>query len=110
MGNDATAFLSQLTTSTSSVTENELQAITAYFEKKADNKMAAASLTLAVIAGSISQNLRPMEVLDQFKELSTKQLDGYLAYFLNSNRYPTSLLGINNNPTASKYVSRAIVP
>ncbi|CAB4129520.1 hypothetical protein UFOVP116_30 [uncultured Caudovirales phage] len=107
---DPTTFLSQFTSSTYSITENELMAITAYFEKKADNKAAAASLTMAVISGAIAQNLKPMEVLDQFKQMSTKQLDSYLAYFLNSNRYPTSLLGINNNPTASKYVSRSIVP
>lgn len=104
------AFLTQFTETTPVISENELSAITAYFEKRADNKAAAASLTMAVIAGAVAKNLKPMEVLDQFKQMSSKQLDGYLAYFLNSSRYPTSLLGVNNNPTVGKYVARSISP
>ena len=92
------------------ISENELNAIIGYFQKKTPNKEAANALALAVIQGSVEQNLPPMEILDQFKKLPQDQIDTYLAYFLNLSRYPTSLVGLSNIPTVSKYVSRSILP
>ena len=92
------------------ISENEFNAIIGYFQKKTPNKEAANALALAVIQGSVEQNLPPMEILDQFKKLPQDQIDTYLAYFLNLSRYPTSLVGLSNIPTVSKYVSRSIFP
>lgn len=92
------------------ISENELNAIVGYFQKKTTNKQAADALALAVISGSVEQDLPPMEILDQFKRLPQDQIDTYLAYFLNLSRYPTSLVGLSNVPAVSKYVSRSILP
>lgn len=42
-------------------------------------------------------------------ELIENELNAYLTMFLNLNRVGTSLLGINNTPPVSKYVSRTIL-
>lgn len=91
------------------ISENELSAIVAYFESRTTNKQAAQALALAVISGAVEQDLRPMEILDQFKSLPQQQLDTYLAYFLNLTRYPTSLVGLSTVPVANKYVARSIL-
>lgn len=92
------------------ISQNDLNAIVAYFQKRTPNKQAANALSLAVISGSVMQDLKPMEVLDQFRKLPQQQLDTYLAYFLNLTRFPTSLIGLGNIPTTSAYVTRSILP
>tara|TARA_B110000977_G_C10947469_1_gene443352 strand:+ start:667 stop:1035 length:369 start_codon:yes stop_codon:yes gene_type:complete len=92
------------------ISENEINAIVGYFQKRTPNKDAANALALAVINGAVEQNLPPMEILDQFKRLPQDQIDTYLAYFLNLTRYPTSLVGLSNVPAVSKYVARSILP
>lgn len=92
------------------IAENEFNAIVSYFEKRAENPIAANALALAVLTGALEQDTSPMEVLDRFKSLSQKQIDTYLAAFINFSRYPTSLLGVSNAPVTSKYVERAIRP
>jgi len=91
------------------ISENELSAITGYFETRTKNKTAANALALAVISGAVEQDLRPMEILDQFKKLPQQQLDTYLAYFLNLTRYPTSLVGLSTIPVTNQYVARSIL-
>jgi hypothetical protein len=91
------------------ISENELSAIIGYFESRTNNKLAANALALAVITGAVEQDLRPMEILDQFKKLPQQQLDTYLAYFLNLTRYPTSLVGLSTLPVPNTYVSRSIL-
>lgn len=92
------------------ISDNDFSAILSYFEKRADNPIAANALALAVITGAIAQDAPPMEVLDKFKTFNKQQIDSYLAAFINLSRYPTSLLGISNAPTVSKYVERSIKP
>lgn len=92
------------------ISENELNAIVGYFSSRTDNKQSAEALAIAVLTGSVEQDLSPMQVLDQFKKLDQKQIDTYLAYFLNLTRYPTSLVGLSSTPVASKYVTRSILP
>ena len=104
------AFFQQYFDKPIAISENELRAITGYFQKRTPNKQAADALALAVISGSVEQDLPPMEILDQFKKLPQDQIDTYLAYFLNLSRYPTSLIGLGNIPTTSKYVQRSILP
>ena len=104
------AFFEQYFDQKIAISENELNAIVGYFTNRSNNKEAANSLAVAVISGAIEQDLSPMEVLDQFKKLDSKQIDTYLAYFLNLTRYPTSLVGLSTTPVASKYVTRSILP
>lgn len=92
------------------ISENQFSAVVAFFEKRAENKLAATSLALSVISVASLTNEDVMSVLDQFKNMTNSQLDQYLAYFMNLSRYPTSAIGVSNTPSTSKYVARSIAP
>lgn len=105
-----TQFFEQYFDKQLAISENDLNAILGYFTSRTNNRESAVALGLAVVSGAVEQDLTPMEVLDQFKKLEQKQLDTYLAYFLNLKRYPTSLVGLSTVPVASRYVTRSILP
>lgn len=90
------------------VSSDQNSAIFSYFESFTGSKESAHALTSAVIYTSKSQNLDPMEVLNQFRQLPPGELNGYLCLFLNTTRIGTSLLGISNQTTTNKYVKRTI--
>ena len=93
-----------------SVSSNQNAAITAFFEQLTDgNKSAAAVLASTVVYTSMAQGIDPMSILQQFKELPKGQLNLYLAMFLNLNRVPTSIVGVNNQPVQNKYITRSIL-
>jgi hypothetical protein len=84
-------------------------AITAYFEKYTGNAKSGQALAAAVMYTAQSQNLDPMAVMSEFQKLSTGQLNNYLAAFLNTNRVPTSQLGIKTTPTTNSNITRTII-
>lgn len=92
------------------VSNNINDAIVGYFEQITESKDAAKALAGAVILTAISQGVNPMDTLAEFSKLSTGQLTSYTTMFLNLSRKGTSYLGINNTPTAPKYISRMIRP
>lgn len=92
------------------VSQNIDDAVIAYFEQITDTKEAARAMSAAVILTSVSQGADPMETLQEFMKMERSQLNSYVSMFLNLNRVGTSYLGINNNPTVNKYVSRMIRP
>ena len=92
------------------VTSNQNDAVTAYFQKITNgNTQAAQILASTVIYTAISQGSDPMSIIQQFQAVPPGQLTLYLAMFLNLNRVGTSLVGINNQPIANKYITRAIL-
>lgn len=92
------------------VSQNIDAAVIAFFEQVADSKEAASLIASAVIYTSIAQNIEPMAIIAKFSKLKKPEITSYLVKFLNLSRVGTSYLGINNNPTVSKYVSRMILP
>jgi hypothetical protein len=92
------------------ISSNQNDAVTAYFQKITNgNRDAAQILASTVIYTARSQGLDPMSILQQFQNLSSGELNAYLAMFLNLNRVGTSLIGINNQPVQNKYITRAIL-
>lgn len=89
---------------------NVNDAVVSYFEKQADNKEAAQALAASVIYTSLAQDVNPMQTLDEFKDLPPGELNVFLAMYLNLNRVGSSLLGVRQQPTTNKYVSRTILP
>lgn len=85
-------------------------AILAYFEKYTGDKTSGQSLAAAVLFTAQAQNIDPMQVLADFQKLSPGELNNYLAAFLNSNRVPTSTIGIKNTPGTNQYITRSILP
>jgi hypothetical protein len=103
-------FFNNFFTKNYNISPNANDAIVSYFEKIADNKESAAALAAAVIYTSLSQEVDPMETLDEFKKVSPGELNVFLAMYLNLNRVNSSLLGVRNVPLTNKYVNRAIIP
>ena len=91
------------------ISQNINDAISSYFQQYTSNIESAKILTQVVISTAQAQNLDPMQVLDDFKRLDKNQLDAYLSLFLNSNRVPTSLLGVKVPPVTNQYVTRTII-
>ena len=84
-------------------------ALQTYFETVTKNKSSAEVLTTAVVYTALAQNIDPMAVLAEFKKQTPGQLNAYLAAFINLARYPTSLLGVKNQPFTNKYVERTLL-
>lgn len=92
------------------ITANAQAAVVSYFQELTGNKASADILASSIIFTSAMQGLDPVGLIQEFKNLPAGQLNNYLAAFLNLNRVPTSLLGVQNQPKVSKYVQRAILP
>ena len=84
-------------------------AIVAFFEQYTNNKKSAKNLAATVIYTAQAQNLDPLLVLGEFQRLPKGQLNAYLAAFLNSNRAPTSVIGIKTVNNTNPLVSRSVI-
>jgi hypothetical protein len=107
---DTQNYFNNISLAPVSVGQNIDDAVIGYFQQVAENKEAARALASAVILTSASRGIDPMETLQEFMKMGKSQLNSYLTMFLNFNRVGTSYLGISNQPTAGKYVSRMILP
>jgi len=89
---------------------SEVDAATvSFFETMTNDKTSAKILASAVIFTSLSQNIDPMSTLKEFSTIPANKLNAYIAMFLNLNRIGTSILGVNNQQTVSKYIQRCIL-
>jgi hypothetical protein len=104
------AFFNNLNLPPISVSQNVDDAIIGYFQQITETKEAARALAGAVILTAASQGVDPMETLQEFAKMDAGKLNSYTTMFLNLNRVGTSYLGINNSPTAPKYVAHMIRP
>jgi hypothetical protein len=84
-------------------------AIVAFFESYTRNKKSAQNLAAVVLYTSKAQGLDPMVVLSEFQKLSPGQLNDYLAAFLNTNRAPTSMIGIKRTNNTNPLIARSIL-
>lgn len=84
-------------------------AIVAFFEQYTDNKKSAKKLAGVVVYTAQAQNLNPMAVLAEFQKLPSGQLNAYLAAFLNTNRAPTSIIGIKSTTNTNPLVARSVL-
>ena len=91
------------------VTANTNDAITSFFQEYADNPATAQNLAASVLYTAQAQNLNPLTVLAKFQAVPKGELNSYLIAFLNSNRVPTSVLGVRKNQQTSPYVTRTIL-
>lgn len=84
-------------------------AIVGFFEQYTQNKKSAKNLAAVVIYTAQAQNLDPMKVLSEFQQLPKGQLNTYLAAFLNTNRAPTSVIGIKSTNNTNPLIQRSIL-
>lgn len=91
------------------VSQNTNDAILSYFEQQTGNTASAVLMAQSLINASQEQNEDPLVVLSNLENLTGDQLSPVLTLFLNSNRIPTSLLGIQNQPRQNYLVSRTVI-
>jgi hypothetical protein len=108
--NNTTEFFDNFFTQPTTTSENINDAVIGYFQTVTGNKESGITLASAVLYTAQSQDITPMELIDEFQKLSPGELNAYLTMFLNINRSGTSLLGLNNSPQTNKYITRAILP
>jgi hypothetical protein len=106
---DTQQFFNNFFNKNYNISPNANDAIVAFFEGVAENKQAAQALAASVIFTSLSQEVDPMETLDQFKDLPPGELNVFLAMYLNLNRVGSSMLGVRNQPATNKYIDRTIL-
>jgi hypothetical protein len=102
-------FFNNFFTADYNISPDANDAIVSYFENFTDNVESAQALAAAVIYTSLSQEVEPMETLQQFSKLPEGTINEYLALFLNLNRVGSSLLGVSITPTTNPYVTRTIL-
>jgi hypothetical protein len=83
-------------------------AIIGFFEQYTQNKQSAKNLSAAVLYTAQSQGINPLSILSDFQRLPKGQLTTYLVAFLNSNRAPTSFVGIKDQKKSNPYIDRLI--
>lgn len=106
---DSSRYFSNIFDQEINVTPEIDQAVSAFFEKRADNLNAAKSMASAVILSALDKGLNPMELLDRINGMDTFDVDVYTAMILNLSRVNTSVLGVVNNPPVSEYITRTIL-
>jgi hypothetical protein len=86
----------------------EYDAIYSYFRSVFDTSEAAGNFTVSVFRISESSGIPAMELLQQFQGQSQPELTLTLAYYLNSVRSDSTLLGVNQPTQPNFYVARNV--
>ena len=83
-------------------------AVLSYFKSVFDSAEAAGNFTVSVFRISHATNIPVMNLLQQFQGQSAPEITLTLAYYLNSIRSRSTLLGLNVPTQPNYYVSRNI--
>jgi len=91
------------------VNSNEYDIVLSHFKslKKSDDVANTFTGYLFTVANMTEQNV--LDILDSFKKTPTQEAMTMLAYYLNSNRSPTSLYGVGKIPVPNQYVQRNVL-
>ena len=91
-----------------SVTQSEYDAVYSYFRSVFGTAEAAGNFTVSVFRISESSGIPVMTLLQEFQGQSAPELTLTLAYYLNSIRSNSTLLGLNAATTPNFYVARNV--
>lgn len=109
-GNPTTNYFNNITTIPRGISSDRNDALVSFFERWTGSATSGRALSSTVLYTAESQNIDPMDVIDQIMKLDKKELNSYLTLFLNLNRVGTSLLALSNTPITNKYIERSILP
>ena len=87
----------------------EYDAVYSFFASVFTTKQAAGNFSVALFRISEQTSTPVMTLLQQMQGLDQTELTLTMAYYLNSNRSPATLLGINAPVTPNYYVARNII-
>lgn len=89
---------------------NELIAMTGFFESRGFDKGSAESTALVILKQAKQDNYSSMQIMDTLTGLSNVEISGLVAEILNYNRFKTSSLGISQLYSPADDVVRNILP
>ena len=89
---------------------NELIAMTGFFEIRGFSKDSAESTALVILKQAKKDNYNSMQIMDTLTGLSNVEISGLVAEILNYNRFKTSSLGISQLYSPADDVVRNILP
>jgi len=96
--------------STVDLNNNELIAMTGFFENRGFDKTSAETTALTVLKQAKKDRYNAMQIMDTLSGLSNVEISGLVAEILNFNRFKTSGLGISQLYAPSEDVIRNILP
>jgi hypothetical protein len=86
----------------------EYDAILSYFKSVFGNTASAENFTVTVFRIAFLSKVSAMSILQQFQGKSAPEITVSLAYYLNSIRSPSTLMGVNIPSQPNYYVARNI--
>lgn len=88
---------------------NELVAMTGFFEKRGFTKEAAESTALVILRQSKKDGYNAMQIMDTLSGVSNVEISSLVAEILNFNRFKSSLIGVAQTYTPFEEVARNII-
>lgn len=88
---------------------NELIAMTGFFQKRGFGAVAAESTALTVLTQAKKDGYNAMQIMDTLTGLTNVEISGLVAEILNYNRFKTSLIGVSQKYTPSDEVLRNVL-
>ena len=88
---------------------NELIAMTGFFEKRGFNRDSAESTALVILQQAKKDNYSAMQIMDTLDGISNVEISGLVAEILNFNRFKSSLIGISQLVSPAEEVTRQII-
>jgi hypothetical protein len=92
------------------VPTEEWDIVNSFFASVFKTKVAAANFSTALFRVAQETNVPVLTLLSQMQNQNGIQVTGQLAYYLNSLRSPSTLLGVNSTLTPNFYTARNILP
>lgn len=92
------------------VSGNQNDFVTAFFESTTGNKEAAAILSSSVIYTAVAQGVDPVVIVEQMRQMSTEDREKFVSMFLNFNRVGSSQLGYRGPIKYRANIQRLIAP
>jgi hypothetical protein len=90
------------------VSQDEYDAVYSYFMSMFGTKEAAGNFTVTLFRVAQQSDIPVLELLQQFQGQGKPELTLTLAYYLNGQRSPSTLLGVNAAVTPNYYVARNV--
>ena len=87
----------------------EYDVVYSFFRTKFTTSEAARSFTTVLFRISVDNNIPAMELLDQIRAMDRMELTVTMAYYLNGQRSPTTLLGVSQVLLPNYYAARNVV-
>lgn len=87
---------------------NEYDIVNSFFKSIFRTVLAADNFTVTLFRIAAETNTPVLTLLDQIQDQDQLQLTATLAYYLNSLRSPTTLLGVNSTLTPNFFTARNV--